>query len=560
MAFEPRGALRAGTLALAASLSLLFGAALLPRDGVYVSPDEMSNAFFAHRFAATGTLTAFEPLNAGLDDAMHPRSVVAMDGQLAPGGFLGLPALYGGIMGVLGTWALPLITPILAFLAVFAWSAVVSRAFGRRIGFVSALVLALHPAWLYYTARSLMPNVPFVAFLILSAFAASARPLARRFPALNGGAADLLVAGSLAGLALAIRPSELLWLVPSAFAAWFVAGRVMPQGRSAIAFFAGVACVAAPMLALNALTYGSPLSTGYPASSVIAASAAPSAAPRAWERVQEVLRPFFPFGIHPRNALRAVLGHGLLLFWWLVPLSIGGAWLSRASRGATARERPARRAYHAFFLVSAAYLAVLYGSWVIHDNPDPDAVSIANSYVRYWLPAFALSTPYVAAASLWLVDRAVTPQGRRLVAGALAAAGAALALVATAFAPGDGLLDARTTLARDAATKAALLSLVEPDAVVIVDRADKLLFPERRVRVPLRDEGTYALMPRLVLRAPLYYFGITLPQTDLEYLNGEKLEGTGLRFVPAEPFGEETLYRIEPASAEATAGGGGEGV
>ena len=112
------------------------------------------------------------------------------------------------------------------------------------------------------------------------------------------------------------------------------------------------------------------------------------------------------------------------------------------------------------------------------------------------------------------------------------------------YAKEDGLVRAVATLQRSAEIKHELLSTIEPAAVVIVDHGDKLLFPERRVRYPLRDEKTFALMPRLVLNGPLYYYGVTFPPSDFSYLNDEQLKELGLHIELVKTFDAESLYRI----------------
>ena len=79
----------------------------------------------------------------------------------------------------------------------------------------------------------------------------------------------------------------------------------------------------------------------------------------------------------------------------------------------------------------------------------------------------------------------------------------------------------------------------------MVDYADKYLFPHREVVVPLRSEHTYSHLPALRELAPLYYYGITLPETDLVYLQEEKLIELGLTIEPIEEVFNETLYRID---------------
>ncbi|OGL66345.1 hypothetical protein A2856_01450 [Candidatus Uhrbacteria bacterium RIFCSPHIGHO2_01_FULL_63_20] len=544
-------------IAAAATVAFFGSLVLLPSGRLFVSPDENANAFFARAYAHTGKLSTFEPLNTELGDALHPRSVVSIQGFLVPGGFLGIPVLYGLAVRAAGDWVLPFLTPLLAFLAVFAWYALASKLFGRRIGFVAALLLAVHPAWWYYTARSLMPNVPFVAFLIFALYVALCRPFARFTRKTD--LIDPVVAGTLSGLALFVRASELVWIIPAAAVTALVVKRV--HSRQAVgAFLLGATLVALPALWMNARTYGSPFVTGYAASrateapSSVAVSDVPAqgnAFVRAWERVQEVAAPAFPFGLHPRNVLRHVGAYAFALFWWLALLTAGGIAVMLRTRGVPSLERRRPRAYHAFALMGALYLAVLYGSWKIADNPDPDAISIANSYVRYWLPAFVLATPYAATALVWITERAVTRDGKRMIASALAIGCLALSAHATFLASPDGLLRVADTLRRDVAVKVQLLLLTEPDAVVITDRGDKLLFPDRRVRVPLRDEATFELMPRLVLRAPLYYYGITFPSADIDYLNQVKLKPHGLRITLVRTFHAESLYRIDAGPAPA---------
>jgi hypothetical protein len=166
--------------------------------------------------------------------------------------------------------------------------------------------------------------------------------------------------------------------------------------------------------------------------------------------------------------------------------------------------------------------------------------------VRYWLPLFILSTPLIALAVRWIANRALTPFARTLCIAVIVLLCAALNVRTVFFAPEDGLVPAAATMAQAAGIRDWVLQLTEPDAVIIVDRADKLFFPYRQVRYPLRDEGTYALMPTLVLHAPLYYYGITFPETDMEYLNGEKLKLLGLHIELVQTFDEESLYRIYP--------------
>ncbi len=497
---------------------VFFGSLVLLREGrLFLSPDETANAFFAETFARTGTLFSFEPLNAALGDALHPRSVVSTAGRLLPVSFAGLPVIYGSIAAVFGEGIIPFLTPLTAAAAVFAWYAVVRRLFGREIAFISAVLLAIHPAWWYYTSRSLMHNVPFTAALIFTAFFLIVRPLrslsARpRLAFLSHS--DLLFAGWSFGTALFFRTSEAVWAALALALAGFLFRKTVVL-RPVLVFALASFLAFSPVLFVNRELYGSPFTFGYTVREEADHAVAPQAetippasqdVPALRSSIESFLRPVFPFGIHPRAALRHVNAYG--------------------------------------FAFVSAWLGILYGSWTFHDNPDPNMVTIGNSYVRYWLPAFAMATPMAAFAVDWLSRRAMTAWARHAAVAVLLIACAGLSIRTVFFTPQDGLVDAAAVLDRSAEIRGRVLELTKPESVIIVDRADKLFFPHRRVLYPLREERTYALMPRIARRVPLYYYGVTFPPQDIEYLNTRKLKEGGLQIELVETFDEESLYRI----------------
>ena len=513
---------------------------LLRAGGMYVSPDETANAFFAKTFVRTGTLSVYEPLNAVLGDVLHPRSVVSIGARLVPSGFIGLPVLFGAIASLVGYWALPFLTPALAGVAVFAWYATVRKIYDRDTALFSAILLAIHPAWWLYSARSFMPNVAFLSLLIFSAYALVVRPSrGQRFAFV-----DPAFAGALAGLALFVRPSEVVWL---AFAAVCAAVFARPSAKTAALFLAGLAVAIVPLFSFNAATYGSPITTGYTAVSS-AETGEPSEAPTSESAPAHVAAPapspFLPFGFSRHDIKENLLSYGFGLFWWMTLLAVIGFPLAFPRKSLAREHRPARNAYLAFAVAASAYLAVMYGSWTFFDNPDPTQVTIGNSHVRYWLPAFLLSTPFAALGIRWISRRAFTDLARHLASAILVLLCLGLSVRVAFLSPQDGIVRAAEGLEDARNVRAEVLGVTEQTAVIIVDRADKLFFPYRRVLYPLRDEATYALMPRIALRVPLYYYGITLPEKDVDWLNAEKLAGLGLRIDALRTFDIETLYRI----------------
>jgi hypothetical protein len=135
--------------------------------------------------------------------------------------------------------------------------------------------------------------------------------------------------------------------------------------------------------------------------------------------------------------------------------------------------------------------------------------------------------------------------------------GLVMAVLATAgigsafLAPGEGLAAVRLNLFRYENLARQIHSLTGPNDLIVVDRDDKVLFPDRAVMQPLRSEATYQALPRLVKRlGHVYYLGITFPAKDFNWLNSVKLPPLGLRIEPVTQLGEETLYRFVSNQAQ----------
>ena len=503
------------------------------------SPDENANVQFAEAFAQTGKMELIEPLNASVGGVIHARSMVAIGERIVPRSFLGLTALYGAMGSLTSVQVIPYLTPLLALVALLAWWDIVRVLFrSDDLADLSTLFVMVHPAFWHYSARTMMHNVPFVALLIIGAWFLIRRP--------KQWWVNALVGGFFIGLALAFRTSELLWVGGGLFAVLAAQASTKRDWVTVPIVAIGLGVALLPFAFLNQQTYGDALTTGYtvqaPIDQAVNAYEGDVEVATAFEGVLGVL---FPFGIHEKAILRHVWQYGFLLYPWMSLLAVIGLVLSLASVQKKKQQEP----WYPFAVVTlclAVWLAIVYGSWSFHDNPDPNIISVGNSYVRYWLPLFVLSSVFAAQAVFWLAKYVVHKRIRKafvvFVVGACVLASAQLVVH-----DDDGFVATRHALQSFAAKRLLILDQTEEDAVIIVDRADKYLFPDRRVVVPLRDERTYAAMPNLVDQAPLYYFGITFPMADIDYLNEEKLGNAGLAIEAVMTIDEETLYRIQQA-------------
>lgn len=520
------------TITLIAVSIIFFAGSLLliNQSNLYISPDETANAYFATQFAETGLMQGrTNELSAVLEDRIHPRSIVSVEGTLLPGSFLGLTVLYGMVASILGSDVLPFITPLLTIFAAFGFSLVVKRYTNPTIGWLSFILFLAHPAIWYYSARGLMHNVLFIDLMVIAAWMWLEQPLRkekRTQSLLNDGLVGFLIA-----LAIFVRTSEIAWVFVTIAAVIAVFWKAAGNKRLRVATIGTIAGGGVALLA-NWLTYGHPFLTGYTVGAV---------AQEATVITDSVATTgVLPFGFHPRTALQHFADYGVTMFWWLSILAAPGLFILWTQK----RHQRTVRWGIGIAAVVSIWIVLMYGSWEIHDNPDPTQVTMANSYVRYWLPMYIASIPMIAATLQWVSERAKTTMAKGLFLATLLVVVLGLNVHATFIQGQDGLIKVRQELIESAAVQESVLAYVPENAVIIVDRADKLFFPHRDVWYPLRDDATYEAMPTLATNAPLFYYGITFPETDMEYLNGTKLAELGLEITLIETYDIESLYVI----------------
>lgn len=501
---------------------------------LFISPDETANAFFAQAFAHTGSFRVYDAMNQLYGGVLHPRSIVTDGAFLLPGSFVGLVFLYGGISFMFGAWSLTFITPVLVVFASLAWNQILQRWFTKRIAFISSLLFLFHPAIWYYSARGLMPNVLFVCCVVFSIWF-----LLRLTPPAKEGKGEVsswflsLFAGLFLGLALFVRLSEMYWLAPLFLFILFLERKQLSLRRS-ILFVFGFALPMCLLLLLNVKTYNNPFTFGY---SFVSSTQHMIATTTPQEVTEEKLAWLLPFGFHPRGIFWHTLDYLLVLFWWLTIPAL-------CSLPLVLREKK-QKIYTIVTIIIAAWLCIWYGSWLLHDNPDPTQITIANSYVRYWLPIFVLSTPFIAMSLQWVADRTDSKKHAWHILVSLMLLVLALNVRIVFLEGQDALVHVVSTLQQSEQIRDQIFKIVPENGVIITDRSDKIFFPGRHVMVPLRSEQTYAAIPKMIDQTPVYYYGITLPATDLDYLNQQMFAPVGLEIVFIQSFGVESLYHMQ---------------
>ncbi|MEA1963490.1 MAG: glycosyltransferase family 39 protein [Patescibacteria group bacterium] len=567
----------------------------------WASPDETANYIFAKLYAQENKLSIEENYNLFIGDIMHPRSFRSDYGSLKPVSFLGIILIYGKIASIFGYKVIPYLTPFFASIGIIYFYLLVKRLFNKSNAWFSASMLAVFPPFIYFAARSMFHNVLFVVFLIISLYYSMF--LARgRLKYLKNKSKDKTklakkiklffknnkknkkyyldflfvgLAGIFMGLAIIVRSSELLWLLPMLIFLWIF--NIKKIGLSRLLVYSAFLLIAVlPALHFNKALYGSYYLGGYSemnrsimeiakASSGLAGSTVKGDFSLYGELLNKVKDFVFYFGLHPRQSLNMAIIYFVKMFSWLFWATCIGFLIFLINF----RKYKKRHWLFVFsLLIVSGILIIYYGSWEFYDNPDKTRHTIGNSYTRYWLPIYLGAMPFAslfvmrftrAIASLvnkfyqeksknlnlfsYKINKKFYYISLRIVLLIIFFYGS---LSFVLYGSEEGLIFLAQRQKRSLAEYQQVLKLTENNSAIITFYHDKLLFPERKVIVGLFDDKRMvAKYANLVELLPVYYYNFTLPQRDIDYLNNKRLAEAGLGIEKIRQVTSDfTLYRL----------------
>lgn len=517
------------------------------------SPDETANYYFARSFAQTGQIGTEEPLLEVSKGVVHPRSMTTAGDKVVPVGFLGLTILYGSLAKIFGAGVILFFTPFLAVFSAAAFYFLLKRIFSKQVAALSSLLLLIHPAYWYYASRGMLPNVLFVDLLIIGALCVTLAFEKRKWWLSCLG-------GVLFGTALTVRFSEVLWVV----GAGLVLALVTARRRTLAGILCCIIGCAIPLgifFSLNKAVYGHPLLFGYQITATYESVSALdhtidllrnfsiSAIPELKESIGQTIEKArvyaFPFGFDPATFSLHFYQYGIEMFWWFSLVGIFGFFIvfRRALYDCFGRQRYRLIVYIGTTLFVGFWLTAFYGSWIFFDN-SAEIVTIGNSYVRYWLPMYILTLPFVASVfAYFLKSRSGFIARYACVAASfiilLYFSGNAVLLTYP-----DSMLAIAKNIVRYQDGAHQIQAVTPEDAVIFSVRSDKNFFPERKVAQSFKDFAEKDLVPPLVEHVPVYYYGLW-NEKDAEYISRRYFGEYHLRFEHVAEFGNnERLFRV----------------
>lgn len=505
----------------------------------HISPDETANAFFAHSVAMEGRLWFIEPRNFLALDRAHPRSMESHAGLVVPSTFFGLPLLYGAVAKIIGLWTLPYLTTFFSLSAALMWYAILKQFFGKIYAMIGILLLLAHPAWWYYAMRGWHHNVLFASACIAAAYFFFVKPFSRVVETPFRRFLDHLGSGTSIFFAMLIRPTEIAWIAPSvcivsAFYAYVSRSRFFSVIH-VTKFLCGAALIGLCAHAAFTWLLSNPFIE-------VAGVASDSSLP------SSLIKIFFPFGFDMLHIGRIFFEYYVVLAWWYtLPLCVG-LWhiLKMVIRACNTRNVSPDAVPWIFlcvmYVMATVMLVLWYGSWHIKDNPDPRVITLANSYVRYFLPSYILSIPIVIAGVEYIASLFAQGWSTRL---ARIIIFAALFLMSgyRVYTGVDGIPAVANQLRVNAAISDQVMKIVPRHGILITDRHDKLFFPHRNVMFPITAAGTLESASAIKDFTPLYIYDLSFDDAQFQKIDA-RYDSIGLHLVRSATFGKETLYAL----------------
>jgi 4-amino-4-deoxy-L-arabinose transferase-like glycosyltransferase len=552
----------------------------------WTSPDETANYFFSKRLSQTGQLAYFDPAAVLGDNIVIPRSLRSDSGWVKPVSFLGIILTYGNIGAVFGAGVIPYLTPFFGAIGIIVFYLLVSSIFkNKRIGLISAFLLATFPVYVYYSVRSMFHNVLFMVYLLIGVYLFTFllgekksgniwRELKDKFVTFRLKRERVIqmicafFSGVFVGLAIITRTSELLWLLPVFIIVWlFYARRI--GFIKLILFFAGLFLALLPVAYWNSILYQASFHGGYnemnrsldtlsQASTVVVKSTFQGQINKYRDYFNTVTHNIFYFGFNPTQSIAMFHHYVLEMFPVLVWIGALGILLLLIQN-----IKHFQKKYLVYILAWAVLSIILvfyYGSWRFNDNPDPTHFTIGNSYTRYWLPMYLMLLPIVSYAivcttrAILLINSKTPARIRKILAagmqGVIVLGIAFISITFVLFGSEEGLAYLFYNNLSERANAEQVFALTKPEGIIITQYYDKFFFPERRIIMgKLPNDEILTAVAKLVDKYPVYYYNFYLNDKDVQYLNERKFLPYGLEMKLVKKINAKFgLYQLDKVS------------
>lgn len=421
-----------------------------------MSPDERANNFFAHTLAEQGQLHTTELYNGIAFDRVHPRAMESHGGVVSHSVFWGMSLVYGLLARVVGFDVVPVTTPLLVIMMSIAVVSIARKYFSRETSWLVGSLLLVIPGVLYFSFRAWHNNVAFVSLLILSW--CGVVNIMQNKQTQFGRRLSLILTCASFGVAVLIRPVELVWMLPLLGYGY----GYYKEMRSIVPWLAGSGLVA--IIGYGIITWF----LRHPSLEILNTSMLLSTGVS------------LPFGNQSSDMVVNVWNYFGKLQWVHAMLGLGGL-------GVVLYYRYVRKVTHEvitqYMRLCAVCVYVMVAQWVAYgifmfNDSGLGVVSVSNSYVRYWLVSSIMLLPLIAIALETIKDRY---EKWMLVVFSIIIVLASVTSVRVVYRGADGVTAMIARHVQYDNSFKEVIRYIPEDGVVLTRALDKVVFPKRKV-------------------------------------------------------------------------------
>lgn len=494
-----------------------------PANGgrIFNSPDESANFFFTKLFTENNSLEYPEPLNQKFENTIHPRAMrVSKNGGLILESFQGIVFIYGMIAKFFGTWSIVYITSLFSLFGTLYFYKLLKEFFSQKISLFSSLLLLFFPGWWYYNSRSMFHNILFVNLIIFSLYNLIKSQGEKKY-------FHIVASSIFLGLALFTRTSEAIWVIP-VFILILLFKAPKKSWRHIFVFFFVLTLFFISIFYLNKTLYANIFTGGY----VIEGE---------FRTLRSAFKVIFPFGLSIKKSFIHFFQYYPTLFWWYCVPFFFGALATIAQWKEISKSQ---KQYFIIFFAVFIFLTLYYGSWDIRDSISPEKITLGTSYVRYWLPIYIFSLPYVASCFEKIFARM---QSLRLrVAWSFVFWGIIVFFsYSLVWIKGDeSLSHIQKSIQGYYIKREAVSHLIPEDSFIITEKSDKVFFPEFKILIGAYDQRIINAMKNILANDyPLYYY-THQDKKDIQKIRSKLLENQIYLQERIKIFNNEYIYTL----------------
>lgn len=461
-------------------------------NGVFNSPDANANYYFSKQIYEGESFSYQIPYEDNENNAyISTRSTRVIGDKIVPVSFFGMMIMYGGISKLLFANLISYLTVIFSGLGLLYLYLLVNRIAGSQIGFITTVLTSIHPAYWYYTNESLFPNVLFVSFVIAGFYYAIEYTKKHRNIDLAFLVASLCIA-------LVVRTSEVIWIAPLILMfIYFERKKLLKNSWRTIVWTFTISIVAVVLIKITIL-HSAPLFA------------------YVLPKFSNISSYLLPFGFHPRLIGLNFYNYALELFWPFTIFSAIGFFAMYLRRKTT--NLPAIKIIIISLLISIL-IVLFYGSWLVIDHPDASAVTIGNSFVRYFMPIYILGNLFIAyAISLIPIN---SKRIKAIIITVIITLLSIFSLRMTIYDSDEGWIAKRKILGGYDTISTWIRKNSEHNALFITNTSDKYIWPHRMVmQVPIDKNGLTTVSYFINNQEkPVYFIGLTMSKLDMNNIN-----------------------------------------